>query len=70
MKYCQMTMETWSFKANYFKCGKPAKYITPKEPLSGKRIFVCGIHKNSVDAFHKRINSNEKCTSIMESRGE
>ena len=64
MKNCEMTMETFDFRANYFKCGKPAKYITPKESLSGKQMFVCGIHKNSVDALYERISSDKRCTKI------
>lgn len=64
-KYCEMTMETFDFKARYFKCGRPAKYITAKDKLSGRKIYVCGIHKNSVDAFHKRIGSKERCQSIF-----
>jgi len=64
MKYCEMTMETFDFKANYYACGRPAKYIAPKDKLSGRKLYVCGIHKNSVDAFHKRINSGKKCEQL------
>jgi len=64
-KRCEMTIEIFDFKAQYFPCGKPAKYITPKDKLSGRKIYVCGIHKNSVDAFHKKTGSNKRCKSIF-----
>ena len=63
-KYCEMIMETFDFKANYFKCGKPAKYTTPKDKMNPKKMFVCGIHKNSVDKMYKNIGSSKRCKSI------
>jgi len=65
VKTCEMTMEYIDFRVNYFKCGKPAKYISPKDPMNGRQLYLCGIHKNSVDAFHKRINSKERCKKLF-----
>lgn len=59
-----MTMESFDFKAQFFACGRPAKFIAPKDKLSGRRLYVCGIHKNSVDAFYKRQHSNKRCRKI------
>jgi len=60
-RYCEMTMEFWDFRANFYPCGRPAKYITPKDPMKGRKIYVCGIHKNSINAFHKRTGSSKRC---------
>jgi hypothetical protein len=48
----------------YYKCGRPAKYITPSDKRTGKKLFVCGYHKVSVDKFQKRIDSAERCIPI------
>ena len=49
----------------YYLCSRQAKYITPKGPLNnGIRLYVCGIHKNSIDAMHKRIGSKERCEKL------
>ena len=68
IKYCEMTMEYWDFRANFPKCGKPAKYITPAGPITGRTMYVCGIHKRSVDAFHVRIGSKERCKKLNNER--
>ena len=76
MMKCEMTTEESdiAYGSVYFKCGKPAKYMTPKDPITNKTGFpVCGLHKNSVDAFFKRIGSNERCKPLQtpaESRKE
>lgn len=60
---CEMTVETFDFGTNYFKCGKPAKYITPKDKMNPRKMFVCGIHKNSVDKMYENIGSSKRCRS-------
>ncbi len=64
MKTCEMTMSKFTFKEVFWKCGRKAKYITPHDKLHGRKLFVCGIHKEMCDKFHKRIGSKERCVPI------
>jgi len=63
MKTCEMTMSEGEYWLHYFPCGKPAKYISPKEK-GGRQMYLCGIHKNSVDAMYKRIGSDKRCKKL------
>jgi hypothetical protein len=60
---CQMTIQGKDFPYEYRKCGKPAKYKCPE--IKMKVEFVCGHHKNSVNAFYKRIGSKLECEEIL-----
>lgn len=45
---------------NSFLCGKAAKWNTP----DGRA--VCGVHKEVVNRFLSRTNSEKRCTAITE----
>lgn len=61
---CEMTVEDTSGCVDtYFKCGKPAKFITPNDPPN-KQMNVCGIHKNSVDSMYKKRKDERRCVAI------
>lgn len=66
MTKCEMTIEYWDFRANFKPCGRPAKYITPKNPITKKTMFVCGIHRNSIDRFHEQIKSAKRCKALKQ----
>ena len=63
-RQCEMTMEGFDFRAYFYSCGKPAKYITPKDKFLKRKLYVCGIHRNTVDAFYKRKNLSKKCKKL------
>lgn len=65
IRCCEMTMgEYGPTGPDYYKCNRPAKYVTPVDKLNKRRLFVCGIHKRSVDDLYKRVNSTERCIPI------
>ena len=64
-KKCEMTVGGNDLgHMNYYPCGKPAKFRTPKPLISGTRKNVCGIHRRSVDKMHERCGSVARCTEI------
>jgi len=48
----------------YHRCHRVAKWITPKDPMRKRKLFVCGIHRRSVDMFQARINSTKRCKPL------
>jgi len=58
---CNMTVGRLTLVESPGPCGKKAKYLNPKKEHP-KRL--CGIHKNSVNAFFKRIGSELRCTPM------
>jgi hypothetical protein len=62
---CKIICGEYGFPGEgYYPCNRKAKYITPPNPITKKIMYVCGIHKNSIDAMHKKINSNKRCKLI------
>lgn len=59
MTACTQTMGESS---NYFKCRRPAKWMTP-----GKRS-VCGIHRHAIDRFYQRNRDPRRCTPLTKER--
>ena len=62
---CKMTIcDTSGCVDNYYKCGRVAKYITPADGLN-KSMFVCGIHKESVNSMYKKRGLDTRCKKIQ-----
>ena len=55
---CTMTAGKYTLVENYYPCGKTAKW---KNPENQHPMFLCGIHRNSLDKMYKRINSDLRC---------
>ena len=64
---CQMTMSYLDGGAveQFHLCGKPAKCISPGDERNSP-MLVCGIHRNSINAMYKRIDSPNRCIPLKE----
>jgi hypothetical protein len=63
---CQMTVSSPEFPGSsyviYGKCGRPAKFITPKPKMGVE--YICGVHANSLNKFYKRTGQNITCQKL------
>jgi hypothetical protein len=55
---CLMTMEDNTITTVYFKCGRPAKFVTEwrgLSPLGWPKLYLCGVHARAIQMTNERL---------------